>query len=265
MDLSTAEIVCLGNELLIGVTTNTNATFIGEKLTKLGIEVRRITCIRDDLNLAVEYFLELFKRNPDIIIVSGGLGPTYDDIQMEVLSKATNIELVKSSKALEQIEKYYVSRNLALTEERIKMAYLPSNAIIYDNKVGSAPGCYFEYDGMNIYCLPGVPTEMKDIMNRHVLPSLKEMNHEELFEKKFQIFSCVESQLAPYINDLKKEFMNLYVKSHPAYKDKQGIVIHISGIGDGAKSQVEEAISKLREYFKNNFPNARITDLEEKG
>ncbi|MHA1514207.1 MAG: molybdopterin-binding protein [Candidatus Heimdallarchaeaceae archaeon] len=100
MDLPTAEIVCLGNELLIGVTTNTNATFIGEKITRLGIEVRRATCIRDDLELAVEFFLELFERKPDIIIVSGGLGPTYDDIQLEVLSKATSIELVKNSKAL---------------------------------------------------------------------------------------------------------------------------------------------------------------------
>ena len=107
MDLTTAEIDCLGNELLIGVTTNTNATYIGDKLTKLGIEVRRITCIRDDLILAVEFFLELFQRKPDIIIVSGGLGPTYDDIQMEVLSKATNIELVSTPSALEEIEKYY--------------------------------------------------------------------------------------------------------------------------------------------------------------
>ncbi len=263
MDLSTAEIVCLGNELLIGVTTNTNATFIGEQLTKLGIEVRRITCIRDDLDLAVEFFHELFQREPDIIIVSGGLGPTYDDIQMEVLSKATNIELVKTSKALEQIEKYYSSRNLSLTEEREKMAYLPSNALVFDNNVGSAPGCHFEYNGMNIYCLPGVPTEMKDIMTRHIIPKLKEVNNEELIEKKFQIFGCVESQLAPYINDLKNEYMNLYIKSHPAYKDKQGIVIHISGVGSEIKTQVEDAISKLREYFKNNFPNTKIIDLEE--
>ncbi|OLS32405.1 MAG: putative competence-damage inducible protein [Candidatus Heimdallarchaeota archaeon AB_125] len=263
MDLTTAEIVCLGNELLIGVTTNTNATYIGDKLTKLGIEVRRITCIRDDLILAVEFFLELFQRKPDIIIVSGGLGPTYDDIQMEVLSKATNIELVSTPSALEEIEKYYKSRNLDLTEEREKMAYLPINATVFDNDVGSAPGCYFEYDGMGIYCLQGVPTEMEDIMSRHVVPKLKEMNHDELFEEKFQIFGCVESQLAPYINDLKTEFMNLYIKSHPAYKDKQGIVIHISGVGHEAKSQVNDAASKLREHFKNNFPNARIIDLEE--
>ncbi len=263
MDLPTAEIVCLGNELLIGVTTNTNATFIGEKITRLGIEVRRVTCIRDDLELAVEFFLELFERKPDIVIVSGGLGPTYDDIQLEVLSKATNIELVKNSKALKQIKDFYELRNLSLTEDRVKMAYLPVKAIAFDNDVGSAPGCYFKYKEMNIYCLPGVPTEMKDIMNRHVIPQLKELNRSELFEKKFQIFGCAESQLAPFIKELKDEFEDLYIKSHPAYKDKQGIVIHISGVGDIAKTQVKTAIKKLRECFVNNFTEARVMDLEE--
>ena len=263
MDIPTAEIVCLGNELLIGVTTNTNATFIGEKITKLGIEVRRVTCIRDDLELAVEFFLELFKRKPDIVIVSGGLGPTYDDIQLEVLSKATNVELVKNSKALKQIKDFYKLRALSLTEDRVKMAYLPVNAIAFDNNVGSAPGCYFKYKKMSIYCLPGVPTEMKDIMNRHVIPQLKELNHSELFEKKFQIFGCVESQLAPFIKELKDEFENLYIKSHPAYKDKQGIVIHISGVGDEAKHQVKTAITKLRECFEDSFTEARVKDLED--
>ena len=87
MILPTAEIVCLGNELLIGITVNTNATFIGEQLTKFGYEVRRVTSIRDDIDLAVEFFLELFERKPKIVIISGGLGPTYDDIQLEVVSK----------------------------------------------------------------------------------------------------------------------------------------------------------------------------------
>ena len=93
MDIPTAEIVCLGNELLIGVTSNTNATFLGSHLTKVGFEVRRITCIRDDIALAAEFLQEVFERKPDLILISGGLGPTYDDIQLEVLSNATGLKL----------------------------------------------------------------------------------------------------------------------------------------------------------------------------
>ena len=117
MDIPTAEIVCLGNELLIGVTTNTNAVFLGEHLTKLGYEVRRVTCIRDDLKLAAEFFLEVFDRKPDLILISGGLGPTYDDIQLEVLSKATKLDLVENEVALGQIKKYYdKKKNAGLTK-----------------------------------------------------------------------------------------------------------------------------------------------------
>ena len=109
-----AEIVCLGNELLMGITVNTNATYIGEQLTKLGYEVRRITCIRDDIWLAVDFFKEIFERKNDIIIVTGGLGPTHDDIQLEVLSKATNLELDENTEALEQVEQYYKNKGLKL-------------------------------------------------------------------------------------------------------------------------------------------------------
>ena len=94
MNLRTAEIVCLGNELLIGVTTNSNATYIGDKLTKFGIEVRRITCIRDDLNLAVEFFLELFQRKPDIVIVSVKTQAGTSDISgLGAIAEADNINI----------------------------------------------------------------------------------------------------------------------------------------------------------------------------
>ncbi|MCK4844432.1 MAG: competence/damage-inducible protein A, partial [Candidatus Heimdallarchaeota archaeon] len=157
------EIVCLGTELLIGATVNTNATFIGKHLTKMGFEVRRITCIRDDLELAVEFFHGLFERKPNVVIVSGGLGPTYDDIQLAVISKATNIEINENQEALEQVREYYKAKGLELTKERRKMANMPINSTVLDNKVGGAPGCLIQYEKIDIFCLPGVPSEMKDI------------------------------------------------------------------------------------------------------
>ncbi len=259
MDIPTAEIVCLGNELLIGVTTNTNAVFLGRHLTKLGYEVRRVTCIRDDLKLATEFFLEVFERKPDLILISGGLGPTYDDIQLEVLSKATKLDLVENEVALKQIKKYYdKKKNAGLTKERRKMALMPTGAEVLQNYVGGAPSCYLNFVGIEIYCLPGVPTEMKDIFMRHILPRLNKKQNKKLYEKKFQIFQSIESQLAPFILEIKNKHGDLYVKSHPAYKDKQGIIIHISGLGEEAESEVDKAIEELQNLLRKNIPDIKM-------
>jgi len=184
-----AEIVCLGNELLIGVTINTNGAYLGSQLTHLGYEVRRITCIRDDVTLGVEFFHEIFSRHPDVIIVTGGLGPTYDDIQLEVISKATGLPLVENSEALFQIEHYYSRKNLPLSPERRKMAYLPKSAKVLSNGVGGAPGCHLIFNDIDIFCLPGVPTEMKDIFMRHIVPYLSKKVDIQTFETKFIVLN----------------------------------------------------------------------------
>ena len=263
MILPTAEIVCLGNELLIGITINTNASFIGEKLTELGYEVRRVTCIRDEVDLSVEFFKELFKRKPKLVIVSGGLGPTYDDIQLKVISKSTELELQENSEALEQIKKYYSKRDLKLTKERRKMAFIPEGAKVLDNQVGGAPGCHVVYIEMDIYCLPGVPTEMKDIFNRHIFPYLRKQNEYQLFQRKFQITGCAESELAPFINEVKINFPELYIKSHPEYKGESGIVIHISGYGESEEKKVVSVMEILQNDFRRNFPHSEIKAIKE--
>ncbi|MCG3221911.1 MAG: competence damage-inducible protein A [Candidatus Heimdallarchaeota archaeon] len=263
MNLPTAEIVCLGNELLIGVTVNTNATFIGDQLTKLGYEVRRITAIRDDVDLAVDYFTELISRKPSLTIITGGLGPTYDDIQLEVLSKATGLELKENYGAIQQIKDYYAKKNLNITKERRKMGFLPEGSEVLKNNVGGAPGCYFKHSDIDFYCLPGVPTEMKDIFTNYIRPSLKEKTKTELYEEKFQVFDCVESELAPFINEIKTNFQNLYIKSHPAYKDKKGVVIHISGTGEKGKEEVAYAKMKLQDAFLSNLSSISIQELKD--
>jgi len=263
MELPTAEIVCLGNELLIGVTINTNGTFIGEKLTKLGYEVRRTTCIRDDLELASEFFKEVFSRKPDVVVVSGGLGPTYDDIQLEVLGKALELPLIENKEAIQQLDSYYGGKKLCLTKERRKMALFPKGANILSNRVGGAPGCHIQYEGIDVFSVPGVPPEMKDILLNHIIPILKEKVENHLFELKFQLFSCVESEIAPYIKKVIIQFPDLYIKSHPAYKDKQGIVIHMSGYGDEAEEQIYSAKEEMIKLFKTKIPSLTIKDFKD--
>jgi len=263
LNLPTAEIVCLGNELLIGVTINTNSSYVGEELTKLGFEVRRITCIRDDVDLAVAFFHELFERKPNLVIITGGLGPTYDDIQLEVISKSTNLTLIENEIAIEQIKEYYAKKNLHLTKERRKMGKLPNGAEVLKNNIGGAPGCYIKYEDIDMYCLPGVPTEMKDIFSSIIIPRLKMEARNQIYEIKFQIFNCFESELAPYLNEISKKYSKLYIKSHPEYKDIKGIVIHISGTGKNAKEEVTKVKDSLQEIFIANLPSIKIKEILE--
>ena len=128
--------------------------------------------------------------------------------------------------------------------------------------------CAFEIpdgvvEGTDIFCLAGVPTEMKDVFTRHIIPFLQDKNPLKLYETKFQILQSVESQLAPYINIVKNEYEDLYIKSHPAYSDKVGIVIHISGVGEENKEEILLAKERLVSLISENLKFVTIQDLEE--
>jgi len=229
----------------------------------MGFEVRRITCIRDDLELAVEFFHGLFERKPNVVIVSGGLGPTYDDIQLAVMSKATNIEIDENQEALEQVREYYKTKGLELTKERRKMANMLINSTVLDNKVGGAPGCLIQYENIDIFCLPGVPSEMKDIFTRHIIPFLSSKGYDKLYEIKFRVLNCFESQLAPFINQIKGKFPFLYIKSHPVHEESTGIVFHLSGFGDEAKKHIYKARKMLEQLFISNIESVKIEIIRE--
>ncbi len=258
----TAEILCLGNELLMGVTINTNAAYLGEKLTFLGFEVRRSTSVRDDLELASQCLKEILERHPNVLIITGGLGPTYDDIQMEVVSKALSLPLVESSKALKLIEESYAVIGLKLTPERRKMANLPKGSDILNNTVGSAPGCKITYNETEIFCLPGVPTEMKDIFERNIYPYLSDKYKIARYEKQFIVMNCRESELAPFINKVKKLNPSVYIKSHPQFVGREGITIHIACSGEKCENRVNQIKDELIRLFTTNLNKIRIKEIE---
>ncbi|UJG40202.1 MAG: competence damage-inducible protein A [Candidatus Heimdallarchaeum aukensis] len=259
----TAEIVCLGNELLMGITVNTNATYLGEQLTRLGIEVRRITSVRDDLEQASECIKEVIEREPEILIVTGGLGPTYDDIQMEVISRVTGKRLIENKEALELIKEHYEKYGLEMSEERRKMAMIPEGGKILNNSAGAAPGCLIKYKKTEIFCLPGVPTEVKSIYTTAIHPYLSSKIKTRITECKILIENCRESEIAPYINQTKKKFKKLYVKSHPQFGERKGITIHFSYSGEEGEKIVAKAKRFLMDKIKENQPKIKITEIGE--
>ncbi|HEY1113160.1 MAG TPA: competence/damage-inducible protein A [Chitinophagaceae bacterium] len=168
-----ASIITIGDELLIGQTVDTNSAFIGTELNKIGVWVKKriaVGDIKEDILQALE---EQSKSTP-IIIITGGLGPTADDITKPALCEYFGSQLVVSEEALRNVQEIFARLNRPLIERNIRQAEVPHNCTVLNNTRGTAPGMWFEKDGVVYISLPGVPHEMKGLMELSVIPKLKE-------------------------------------------------------------------------------------------
>ena len=169
-----AEIVSIGDEILIGQIINTNAVFIAKELNKVGIEVVQITSISDKKE-AIVHCLDEAQKRAQVIILTGGLGPTKDDLTKHTLCEYFDDVLVKNEVVLEKIEEMFRKYvPTPINDENRKQALLPSKAKVLENKFGTASGMWFEKDDKVIISLPGVPFEMKALVSEEVIPALQQ-------------------------------------------------------------------------------------------
>jgi molybdenum cofactor synthesis domain-containing protein len=257
-DLLKAEIINFGNELLIGRIVNSNASWLAAKLTELGIFVNRITILSDSYDDLKMGFKEALNRKIDIIISTGGLGPTWDDRTAEGLSQALDIPLKRNKLAMEMINDRYRTLGVKTQTESEKMASLPIGSIPLSNSVGTAPGIKYQKDRSYIYCVPGVPSEMKVIFDDHIYPELKTIKRKgTFFQKEFVIKGIGESRLAHITNELSYEFPHIYIKSHPnqemTYKGLQStITFHVTAYGnEKTEMDLQEVVKILKEKLVN--------------
>jgi nicotinamide-nucleotide amidase len=245
------EIICVGNELLIGKTLNTNAQWIAKQATAKGITVKRITVVADDTNEIANAIRETLNRKPQFAVTTGGLGPTFDDKTLAGIAEALNRQLKINDKALEMVrekyEKYAKEKGTAtaeLTKARTKMATLPEKAEPLPNPVGTAPGVRITLQNTTLIVLPGVPSEMKAIFDETVAPLLRQVSGKSAFyEKSIYAGNIMESSLAPLIDKVMQDHPGVYVKSHPkGREDRPHMEIHVSTTADDA----EKAEEKLR-------------------
>jgi len=244
------EIICVGNELLIGKTLNTNAQWLSNQLTKFGFIVRRITVVSDDVSEIANSVREALQRKNQIIITTGGLGPTFDDKTLEGLAKAVNSRLAVNAKALKMVKKKYEeyarinrAETPELTKSRIKMATLPEKAEPITNPIGTAPGIRMELGETTLIALPGVPSEMEAIFHEVLKTFPKRKMDEEIFHER-SIFAdaIMESSLAPLIVEVMNANPSIYIKSHPkGVEHESHIEIHLST----RAGKMEKAIEKL--------------------
>jgi len=229
--MATAEILTIGNELIDGLRTDTNATWLAKKLTNLGIRVAQITSVGDIVKDVAAAIRGALARFPDVLIITGGLGPTIDDRTSEGLARATRRNLVLNPAALEMVKMSYArvhARGLVLhdwlTSARKKMAFLPNGATALPNPVGTAPGIQIRQGKTLIICLPGVPTEMRAIFTKYVRDDLVKLNRQAKQRVTIDVQGIEESTLAPLFDRLSKKFRHLDVRSYPSVKGIRGRV-----------------------------------------
>jgi molybdenum cofactor synthesis domain-containing protein len=215
------EFLIIGNEILIGKTQDTNSNWLAKRITRFGHMITRITTISDDLNVISSALREILGRKPDIIITSGGLGPTFDDMTLKGVALAINRELKLDEHAYKSIKKAYDAaykrgflKLEGMTPEREKMAYIPQGGLPLPNTVGTAPGVKLVEGDTTIYCLQGVPAEMKATFRNTITPFLRAKKG-KFIEKSFVLKGIGESQLAPYVSKLEGEYPQLWIKTHP--------------------------------------------------
>ncbi len=202
-----AEILCIGTEILMGDIVNTNAAFIAKELTGLGIDVYHQSVVGDNPKRLQEALSLAFSR-ADIVITTGGLGPTYDDLTKETIAEYFHRELVCDPASLQRIESYFASIDRPMTENNKKQAMMPKGAIILRNDNGTAPGCIIEGDGKTAIMLPGPPREMSAMFLDSVVPYLKQGSDHSLFSHNLHFYGIGESQLEDILRPLMEKSLN---------------------------------------------------------
>ena len=253
------EIICVGNELLIGKIANTNAQWLAKRITTMGLNVNRITVASDDVEEISTVVKEASKRKPKVLITTGGLGPTFDDKTLEGIAKALNQPLKVNPEAVKMIEQRYhqylkegrIEEKIELTPPRIKMATLPEKAQPLHNPVGTAPGVVTKHNDTTIIALPGVPSEMEAIFDESIQPMLKKMAGSAVFyETSIGVDGIMESDLAPLIDKTMHDNPYIYVKSHPGRRGegKPHLELHLSTTAQAsetAKNRISKALLQI--------------------
>ena len=214
-----AEIITIGDELVNGHIIDSNAAWISNQLNEVGVEVRYMTSVGDTLQDIIEAF-EIAGKRAGLVVTTGGLGPTKDDITREAICRYFNCGLVQDKKVLNHLEIMYSQRGKVLNELNVKQADVPEVATVLQNRVGTAPGYQIMQNDTRFIVMPGVPFEMKKIFAEQVLPGLQtDYNLAEIEHTYLHTVGMAESSLALAISDIEEnlpEGVKLAYKAGPA-------------------------------------------------
>ena len=247
MNIQLADIITIGDEILYGQIVDTNSAWLGTELTKIGLKVRQITSISDNPDHIIQT-LDQVKQEVAVIFITGGLGPTKDDLTKHTLCRYFGTELVLHEPSLVHINALFKRYGREMTELNRQQAFLPANCTPVENMLGTAPGMWFEEDGVIFISMPGVPFEMKRIMTDNVLPKLKEkFQGQQIQHRVIQTIGLGESFLADKIADWED---NLPENIKLAYlPNLSGVRLRLTGFYNGLdnlETQLDVETEKLQ-------------------
>jgi nicotinamide-nucleotide amidase len=251
---------CVGKELLIGKTVNTNAYWVGARLFGIGITIDRILVVTDSLDEISSGLNELLERKPDFVIVIGGLGPTPDDMTLKGVSLALDRKVKVNSAAVELMKQYFASvgRTFELTPARKKMAMIPEGSTPLPNPAGTAPGVRIDLSRTVVFCLPGVPREMKAIYKMSVHGEIRKKVG-KLYTTKIimHLAGVYESALAPWIAEALKRQPAAYIKSHPkgVKEGKSSVELDIVMVS-ARRIESESETERIASFFEEKVANS---------
>ena len=203
-----AELIAVGTELLLGNVANTDAQFISEQLAAIGVDVLYHTTVGDNPKRLRE-IIDIAKTRADLLIFTGGMGPTYDDFTKVTVCDALGVKLVRRPELVDEIRTYFETvLHREMTPSNLQQADQPEGSHIIHNPVGTAPCCIFEKDGLTVAMLPGVPYECRYLTEHALIPWLKERTGEVIVSHDLRLFGIGESALQDLIGDLMDDAVN---------------------------------------------------------
>ncbi len=249
--MKTCEIISVGTELLLGDILNTDAQFLAKELARLGLSVMHQSVVGDNHDRLLSALKQAAERS-DIIILSGGLGPTPDDLTKEVACEFFEKELILHNESLNKMRAYFTNKGVDMPENNKKQAMLPADCVVFPNNNGTAPGLGMEKDGKHILLLPGPPRELKPMFKESAIPYLKQFSDQVIISHNVRTFGIGESAMSELVADL---FNSQNPTVAPYAKDGEALLRVTAMASDEAEAEklcepmLEEIKKRLADYI----------------
>ena len=257
----TVEILSVGTELLLGNIANTDAQMLSQGLSELGLNVFWHTVVGDNLQRAEEA-VALAKKRADIIITTGGLGPTCDDLTKNVLAEAFGKKLVFDEGSAERIRSYFQRTGRPMTDNNLQQAMLPEGCTILENDWGTAPGCAFEAEGVHVIMLPGPPSECRPMFHHRAKPYLRSLSEGVIASHTVKLFGIGESSMEAQLREQMNAMTNPTLAPYAKEGECELRVTAKAASDEEAQALLQPTVEQVKGLFGDKVYGVDVPSLE---